>query len=653
MRLLRRQLLADKEKYAPWSGSPMSGRIDLSWNGRDITIERATKGRAIFGDFHAYETATGLPVSELNAANCGELLLGVEKSVFLRAGFLKLTDLAVTDDDSLRRRLNALVTTGDESGASDALEQKLRDLKNRCRYNKSGLLPQAQAQRTELSDKLEQLRQLRLMLQRTQLRQKELDVTLKQLQNHKTALAYTASLENARRVELANTQKEEAYQALEAQKSICAPLPPKEQTQQTLRDLEALQTQILALESEVLPPEPATPSAPSAFIDMTPEQAVQQAEKDKASYDIHRKGVSPVLLILALLLLAGAAGLSFIQWMFALPLLLASVILLWIYCRRQSVQKKQSQEVFSRYKALSAEEWVPLAQQYRQNWQAYQQAIVAHQALSDSFAQRKQSLEEKVSALTQGAQLTDYMHTLHSTLDAYAALGAAQHRWEQASSHAKELAAVANVAQPPAFADTLNLNAVETEKAYADALAEHQQLIQLAGQYQGQMEALGQETTLEQQLAATDARIDQLEDTYAALTIALETLSAAENDLQRKFAPRIAHRAQTLLGKLTKNRYDRLLLGEDFSVTAGAENETTLHSSLWRSDGTIDQLYLVLRLAVAEELTPNAPLVLDDALVRFDDSRLATAMDILKDTAQQKQVILFSCQKRESVHTEY
>ena len=53
---------------------------------------------------------------------------------------------------------------------------------------------------------------------------------------------------------------------------------------------------------------------------------------------------------------------------------------------------------------------------------------------------------------------------------------------------------------------------------------------------------------------------------------------------------------------------------------------------------------------MAEELTPNAPLVLDDALVRFDDTRLAAAMEILKETANDKQVILFTCQGRESAH---
>ena len=88
-------------------------------------------------------------------------------------------------------------------------------------------------------------------------------------------------------------------------------------------------------------------------------------------------------------------------------------------------------------------------------------------------------------------------------------------------------------------------------------------------------------------------------------------------------------------------------LRQDLSLEAGAEGETGLHGTLWRSDGTVDQLYLALRLAVAEELIPAAPLVLDDALVRFDDVRLAAAMEILRQQSENKQVILFTCQSRE------
>ena len=149
--------LADKERFAPWSGKPMSGRMDILWNGRKITLERSTKGRSIFGVFKAYETDTGMDVPELTAQNCGLTLLGVEKNVFLRAGFIRQTEMPVTDDLTLRRRLNELVTTGDESGASDKLAQKLKELKNACRHNTTGQLPQAEGQAAKIHQALQEL----------------------------------------------------------------------------------------------------------------------------------------------------------------------------------------------------------------------------------------------------------------------------------------------------------------------------------------------------------------------------------------------------------------------------------------------------------------------------------------------------------------
>ena len=98
---------------------------------------------------------------------------------------------------------------------------------------------------------------------------------------------------------------------------------------------------------------------------------------------------------------------------------------------------------------------------------------------------------------------------------------------------------------------------------------------------------------------------------------------------------------------MTSGRYTKLGLQEDLSIAAGTAEEDTLQSILWRSDGTVDQLYLALRLAVAEALAPEAPLILDDALVRFDDGRLKSAMKILSETAKEKQVLLFTCHGRE------
>ena len=161
----------------------------------------------------------------------------------------------------------------------------------------------------------------------------------------------------------------------------------------------------------------------------------------------------------------------------------------------------------------------------------------------------------------------------------------------------------------------------------------------------GQMESVGQQTVLEARLEAVRQRIGQLEDTYAAATLALENLQQARTELQRRFAPKITQHAQSIMDRLTGGRYDRLLLDQDLNLHAAAQSEDTMRTILWRSDGTVDQLYLALRLAVADALLPGAPLVLDDALVRFDDSRMGAALEILK--ASDKQVIVFTCQSRE------
>ena len=206
---------------------------------------------------------------------------------------------------------------------------------------------------------------------------------------------------------------------------------------------------------------------------------------------------------------------------------------------------------------------------------------------------------------------------------------------------------MARTETPPEQPDDLTLSEDATLRRLGDNAQELRQVHSRLGQCQGQMEAIGHRDTLEAQLGALRQRIANLEETYGALTLALETLQAARAELQRRFAPKITQRAQDLMDRLTDGRYDRLLLAQDLSLHAAARDEDTLRSSLWRSDGTMDQLYLALRLAVAGELTPDAPLILDDALVRFDDQRLRAAMSVLKEEAQTKQVILFTCHQRE------
>jgi uncharacterized protein YhaN len=296
---------------------------------------------------------------------------------------------------------------------------------------------------------------------------------------------------------------------------------------------------------------------------------------------------------------------------------------------------------------LAIDRLTPLAQEYEAEAAAFETQKQAYQAAAAELAAKKEQLEGIIGQFTNGRTLSEHLRFLRQALVQQEALLRAQAAVTQAEDHARALAQIVKTVEAPAQLSTLPYDDQQTQWQINQLTREQQELQIRQGQVQGQMEALGQEAPLLRQLSAINERIHRLEAIYSATVYAMETLAEASSSLQRKFAPRISQRAQALFSQLTDGRYDRLLLDADLTIQAGAANEVTLRSGLWRSDGTADQQYLALRLAVAEELTPEAPLVLDDALVRFDETRLAQAMQILKDAAKNKQVILFTCQERE------
>lgn len=640
--------LADKERYAPWSGAPMSGRIDLNWNGRDITIERSTKGRVIFGNFRAYETQTGIDVPELNGVNCGQMLLGVERGVFTRAGFLKLSDLPVTQDETLRRRLNNLVTTGDESGAGDALGQQLKDLKNKCRYNRSGLLPQAEMERAQLQQQLSDLHSLKNQTQQLKTQQHQLEELIAKLENHADALRYSASLEDVQKVQAASDAALQAKERLGAMLSVCETLPEREEARKKLLRAQDLQEEWMALQMEerMLPPLPEKPDITPQAMDVA---AASEDTKRSAALEKSRKMNGLILgifvLLAAALLVSGFVMEQMLYYGIGAIVMAAAGVL--ICTGRTAKIRKQLNALYHRYPGIAPDGWIAAAQRNADQWHAYEVLLANAQTLRGDLDRRSTALNEKIGALTAGTTLAECQNYWAKTVAAWDALGDARRDLQRCESHAQTLRSMARTVEPPKAADELSYTMEQTTALLAEARLRQQKLHTQLGQCLGQTETLGSESLLRARLDTLNRRIARLEDTYYALEMAQDALRDATNQLQRRFAPRISKRAQELFGKLTLGRYQRLTLGEDLSLSTSAQNEDTLRSAQWRSEGTVDQQYFALRLAVAEELTPQAPLILDDALVRFDDTRLAAAMEILKEESETKQVILFTCQKRE------
>ena len=94
---IRAGYLPDKLRYAPWSGAPMEGTMELEADRCDITITRCTKGKnAPMQEFSAVYSGTNVPVKGLNGSNAGELLTGVSKDVFRRSAFIAQGSVGVT-----------------------------------------------------------------------------------------------------------------------------------------------------------------------------------------------------------------------------------------------------------------------------------------------------------------------------------------------------------------------------------------------------------------------------------------------------------------------------------------------------------------------------------------------------------------------------
>lgn len=130
-------------QFAPWSGKPMAGIVHLKLETREIVLERTSAARPM-DTFRAYDPVTGQAVAGLTGDNCGQVLWGVERAVFLRTAMIG-GDLSVTADQALLQRLQNLASTGRESDSARAAAETLKAWKNRCRYHNTGLLPETEA----------------------------------------------------------------------------------------------------------------------------------------------------------------------------------------------------------------------------------------------------------------------------------------------------------------------------------------------------------------------------------------------------------------------------------------------------------------------------------------------------------------------------
>ena len=657
----RQGQLPDKERYKPWSGKPMEGSMEVLWQNRRITIQRQTKGRVPMGHFRAFETETGFPVPELTADRCGQVLLGVERSVYQRTGFLQGRDLTVSRDEALSHRLNRLVTTGDDSPSGPALASGLRELKNKCRYNQSGLLPQARRELEACRSQLQALQKLDVQAAGLEERLRALDRRKQALEVHLTALQRQADREKLAQVDQARDKERQAREELARAQAQCAGLPERAAAERNLAQWRSLQSALdaLQLEQAMEQPAPQPPEAPAVLYGLDGEQARSQMRRRLDALSPPAGPSAAGKTAWALWLGAALCGLLLLillpgLWRLPGAALLAvggAGLLRGFLLRRKKAAAdaqaaREMQKLLDDYQVAAPEELEPLLQAYQTRWAQYRRALEAFQHRAAALETRRKDLQGKLAQLTDGGDTEAFLRTQTQALEAWDAWAAACRSAAQATGHRQAMEAVTAGLERDPLPDQLDLPEEESRRALEEVRQAWTQTRSQLDACRGRRAALGDRLRLEAQEEALADRVSRLELWYTALQAGLAALEQAQQDLQSRFAPKIAAEAREILSSLTLGRYDRLLLDRDLSLSAGAAGENTVRPGIWRSDGTVDQLYLALRLAVSRALLPGAPLVLDDALTRFDDRRLAAALELLR--REDRQILLFTCQSREA-----
>ena len=155
----------------------------------------------------------------------------------------------------------------------------------------------------------------------------------------------------------------------------------------------------------------------------------------------------------------------------------------------------------------------------------------------------------------------------------------------------------------------------------------------------------------------TEKRIDELKHReeniqkakmeIQALQTAKEEIEEIANEIRNSFGRKLNEKASEYMGHITNGKYDQLSIDEKLNISVQGKNHLISSSRL--SKGTVEQIYMSLRLAATDIIfeTDKKPILLDDAFAMYDNKRMGNTLRYMSE--QMEQVIVFSCHTREKL----
>ena len=156
---------------------------------------------------------------------------------------------------------------------------------------------------------------------------------------------------------------------------------------------------------------------------------------------------------------------------------------------------------------------------------------------------------------------------------------------------------------------------------------------------------------IDEEEASLREKKSELEKTGTALKLALEVLNEAGSEVRRSLTPALENRMSVIAGRMTGGKYTDLRVDDGLALKTITPETGDVSGIRLLSGGTADQLYLALRLAMADVLAPdgeNLPVFMDEVFSQYDDIRTGQTLKFLFEEYCDRQVLLFTCKERET-----
>lgn len=205
-------------------------------------------------------------------------------------------------------------------------------------------------------------------------------------------------------------------------------------------------------------------------------------------------------------------------------------------------------------------------------------------------------------------------------------------------------------ALPSGTPETWDRELSDASSQIAALEAERLSLAQAVGETQIERRAIEQSDelpTLNLRQSMLEADLESALREHRVLLLAETLIRDTVQRIEQERQPDVLRRASSLFARITDGRYQRVFCPVEGQALEIEDGNGTTRPPEALSRGTLEQLYVALRLGLAEAFTENVgalPLIMDDVLVNFDPERARGVAQALFDVSGGRQVLIFTSQ---------